>query len=126
MLLGTGSIREEIKEQGNIIIKQLNNIKNDIPYQSELERDKNKLLDSNVKLQKQVEKLSRTLLSLQETNKKLIEYIENIEEVKQSGGIETKIYEDINHSNYFSRVKYEIKEIPAIKICRVINEGDDE
>lgn len=120
MLFGSGAIREEISKQGNIITKQLNNIKDDIPYQSELEKEYNKLLDSNTKLKKQIGVLENSLLSLQETNEKLMEYIENIEEVKQSGGIKTEFYNGNNFNNY-KPVRYEIKEIPAIKICKRVD-----
>ena len=121
MLFGSGVIKEEIRKQGNIITKQLKNIKDNIPYQSKLEEECNKLLDSNVKLKEQINLLENSLLSLQKTNEKLIEYIENIEEVKRSGGLKTEIYNgmDLNASR---EVRYEIKEIPAIRIYRIINE----
>ena len=120
MLFGSGAIREEIREQGNIITKQLNNIKDYIPYQSELEKEYNKLLDSNTKLKEQIKALKNSLLAIQETNEKLIEYIENIEEVKQSGGIKAEFHNVMDFNNY-KEVRYEIKEIPAIKICKRVD-----
>lgn len=119
MLFGSGAIRKEIETQGRIISNELNEIKDNIPYQSELERENNKLLDSNVKLKEQVETLSNTLLSLQETNEKLLKYIADIEEVKNAGGIKCDYFDE---KNSFKLVRYERKKIPSIEIYKVVSE----
>ena len=57
MFYNLNGIRTEIKQLGNTISKQLINIKNDIPYQSEIEIENKKLLDSNVKLKEQLKQI---------------------------------------------------------------------
>ena len=77
MFYNLNGIRTEIKQLGNTISKQLINIKNDIPYQSEIEIENKKLLDSNVKLKEQLKQIEGSLISLQEVNEKLLKYIED-------------------------------------------------
>lgn len=117
MFLGTGTIKNEIQKQGISINKKINEIKENIPYQSDLEKEYHKLLDSNTLLKKQVKELSKNLLSLQEMNEKLLKYISNIEEVKQNGGLEVKTYHAIN-CNILEAVEYETITIPTIKIIK--------
>lgn len=117
MLFGSETIREEINKQGELIRNQLDDIKNYLPYQSELEKKYNRLIDICADLNKQKKELESLLLSLQETNEKLIEYIENIEEVKQSGGIKLEIHTSISEN--CEPVEYEIKTIPGLKLTRI-------
>lgn len=124
MSFGSEMIREEINKQGELIKNQLDDIKNYLPYQSELEKKYNRLIDSCADLNKQKKELESLLLSLQETNEKLIEYIENIEEVKQSGGIKMEFHTSI--SEKAEPVEYEIKTIPELKIARIKMKVDDE
>lgn len=125
MFYNLNGIRTEIKQLGNTISKQLINIKNDIPYQSEIEIENKKLLDSNVKLKEQLKQIEGSLISLQEVNEKLLKYIEEIDEVKQSGGIKTQTFDYFNPIINRS-LRQEIKIIPELKIARLVEaERDD-
>lgn len=118
MIFGSSGIIKEVKKQGNIIIKQIQEVNERIPFQSDLEKEYNKLQDENIKLKKEVKELSSNLLSLQKTNEKLIEYIKNIEEVKESNkfNIEVRDYKDFQ----FNEVRYEIITIPELKLTKII------
>lgn len=125
MFYNLNGIRTEIKQLGNTISKQLINIKNDIPYQSEIEIENKKLLDSNVKLKEQLKQIEGSLISLQEVNEKLLKYIEEIDEVKQSRGIKTQTFDYFNPIINRS-LRHEIKIIPELKIARLVEaERDD-
>ena len=125
MFYNLNGIRTEIKQLGNTISKQLINIKNDIPYQSEIEIENKKLLDSNVKLKEQLKQIEGSLISLQEVNEKLLKYIEEIDEVKQSGGIKTQMF-DYPNPTIGRPLRHEIKIIPELKIARLVEaERDD-
>lgn len=115
MIFGSNGIIKEVKEQGESITKQLIDVKERIPYQSELEKQYNKLQDENIKLKKEVKQLSDSLTSLQETNEKLVDYIQNIEEIKQNNGFKIEEYSDIVHE-----YKVEIITIPALKIAKKV------
>ena len=123
MLFGSRAICEEIREQGSIINAALNNIKDDIPYQSEIEKENNMLLDSNVKLKKQVEELKAILLSVQGTNENLVKYIENIEEVKRAGGIKCSRFTHM--SLECEPIEYEKKIIPSLVLFKRVEEKND-
>lgn len=125
MFYNVNGIRTEIKELGNTISKQLINIKNDIPYQSKIETENKRLLDSNVKLKKQLKQLENSLISLQEINEKLLKYIEEIDEVKQSGGIKTQMF-DYPNPTIGRPLKKEVKIIPELKIVRLVEDERDD
>lgn len=123
MIFGSSRIIKEVKEQGNVIAKQIQEVNEHIPYQSKLEKEYNKLQDEKIKLEKEVKKLSGSLLSLQETNEKLIEYIKNIEEIKESNkfNIEIRDYKDCQ----FNELKYEIITIPELKLIKKVSDYDE-
>lgn len=117
MIFGSSEIIKEVKEQGKSITKQLIDVKEHIPYQSDLEKQYNKMQDENIKLKKEVKQLSGSLTSLQETNEKLIDYIQNIEEIKQNNGFKIEEYRDIVHE-----CKIEIITIPELKIAKKVSD----
>ena len=118
MIFGSSGIIKEVERQGNIITRQIKEVNERIPYQSELEKQYNKLQDEKIELEKEIKELSSSLSSLQETNEKLIEYIKNIDEIKKNNkfNIEVRDYKDFQ----FDEVKYEIITIPELKIIKRI------
>lgn len=122
MTFGIGKLREEVTKQGEQISKNLHEIKECIPYQSNLERQYNKLIDTNRTLKEQLRELENCLTETHELNDKLLKYIESIEEVKQSGGVKaqsccTETY------GLEKGINYERIYIPGITLCK-INEED--
>lgn len=112
-------IYNEIKKQGENINKALNDIKKDIPHQSDLEKERNMLLDSNVKLEGQVQELEAILLSVQEQNEKLVEYIGNIEEVKRAGGIKCERFTHMSLD--CEPIEIEKKIIPSLVLFKFVD-----
>lgn len=120
MIFGSSGIIKEVKEQGKIIAKQMQEVNEHIPFQSNLEKEYNKLQDEKIKLEKKVKELSNNLLSLQETNEKLIEYIKNIEEVQESNKFNIEICETFD--SQFNKIKYEIITIPELQMVKKVSD----
>lgn len=118
MIFGSSGIIKEVEKQGNIIAKQIQEVNERIPFQSDLEKENNKLQDKNIKLKKEVKELSNNLLYLQETNEKLIEYIRNIEEVKKNNEFNIEVRNSMDCQ--WNRVKYEIITIPKLELVKII------
>ena len=123
MIFGSSGIIKEVKEQGKIIAKQIQEVNEHIPFQSNLEKEYNKLQDEKIKLEKEVRELSGNLLSLQETNEKLIEYIKNIEEVQESNKFNIEVCETFD--SQLNKIKYKIITIPELKLIKKVSDYDE-
>lgn len=114
-------ILNAIEEQTKNFSQKLSSIETKIPYQSDLEKEYKKMLDANYELREQINVLKKEILDIVESNKKLLEYIENIEEVKEARKKGMVIESYYSPEDIPTRT-FKIVEIPPIKIFTMVNE----
>lgn len=86
---------------------------------SELFEKYNELEVANAKLLISNTDLDKRLKALEKVNEKLLNYIKNIEEIKQSGGLKTQVRRDYNNFG-LGVVDYEMVTIPSIMVAKII------
>ena len=95
--------------------KKLDNILEKIPKKNNYELKIDELYNENLELKKQNEELRMNAISSRKLNNKLIDYIKDIEGIKEKGGIKAEI-KTIYNPDECKDVSYDVTIIPEFRI----------
>lgn len=113
------------REELRTIKKYVSDIKCNMPRKSEYQERLDNLVDESMKKDEIIRSQAAIINRLTSLNEKLLEYIDNIEEIKSSGGINTRIEDafDFTKPRMISTKRITIPEVTLV-VVEAGNETD--